>query len=59
MEVRLGAETHQGPSMYMCHVDRLFPTPPPHLSADIKGEIYIRSPEEEFLSTQCCCHTVL
>ncbi len=27
-------------------------SPPPHLTADM-------SPEEEFLSTQCCCHMVL
>ncbi len=46
MEVRLRAETQPGPPL--CHV-----------AADMKGELYILSPEEEFLCTQCCCCTVL
>jgi hypothetical protein len=33
--------------------------PTPHSSADIWEEPYILSPEKEFRSTQCCCHSVL
>ncbi len=31
--------------------------PSPHLSADMRGELYFLSPEEKFLSTQCCCRS--
>ncbi len=33
---------------------------PPHFDlSDLQRELYILSAEEQFLSTQCCCHSVL
>jgi hypothetical protein len=32
---------------------------PPHLSADMRGQVWMLSPKEDFLSIQFCCHTVL
>jgi hypothetical protein len=45
---------------YVSHWPSILP-PPPHLTADMRGEllVYILSPEEEFLRTQWCCRMVL
>jgi hypothetical protein len=41
----------------MCHVNQM---DPPHiLTCLICGELHILSAKEQFLSTQCCCHSGL
>ncbi len=44
--------------IYMCRLTAYI-LPPPHFYGDMWGELYILSPEKEFLSTLCCCCTVL
>ncbi len=55
----VGAETQLG--WCMCTVLIVYIVPPTssHLSADIRGELYILSLDEEFLCTQSCSHTVI
>ncbi len=36
-----------------------FPPPIHFYLSDMWRELYLPSPEEQFLSTQCCCHSVL
>jgi hypothetical protein len=44
MEVRLRKETQPGP--FICVTLTIYIPPPPHLSADIRGELYKLSPED-------------
>ncbi len=39
--------------------DHLYPALTLQLIADMRRELYILSPEDEFLSTHCCCRMVL
>jgi hypothetical protein len=59
MEVCLGAETQLELSVCVMLTMYFLPPPPKHLSADLRRELYIMNPEEEFPNTQCCCHKVL
>jgi hypothetical protein len=42
----------------ICNVDHSYPPPPHGRPADMWGELYTPSAEEQFLSTQCRCHSL-
>jgi hypothetical protein len=48
--VRLEDETQLAPSI--CVALTVYLLPPPHASAEMRGELYILNPEEEFLIAQ-------